>query len=65
MKKIITALVALAIGVAIIAPSQNAEAQIMTNRCCDLSGVVRCTMPVMAPVGSGCFCFGQGNGIVC
>jgi hypothetical protein len=66
MKKIITALLALAIGFAIIAPTQNAEAQVVvSNRCCDLSGTVRCLMPVMVPIGSGCVCFGQGGGLVC
>jgi len=65
MKKIISALLALAVGIIVIAPTSNAEAQVVTNRCCDLSGAVRCLMPVMAPIGSGCVCFGQGTGLVC
>ncbi len=65
MKKIISALFAIAISIVVMAPATNAEAQFSTNRCCDGNGVVRCFMPVMAPVGSSCFCFGQGGGMVC
>ena len=32
--------------------------------CCDLAGLRRCIIPPM-PIGSGCFCYGQGAGITC
>jgi hypothetical protein len=66
MKKIFTAFLALAIGVAIIAPTQNAEAQVIySNRCCDGSGTVRCIINPPGPVGGGCFCYAQGAGFIC
>lgn len=67
MKKIISAvLVGLFVGVVVLAPSQEARAQVvMSNRCCDAAGNVRCFMPVMGPVGAGCYCNYQGNGWVC
>ncbi|HVI40879.1 MAG TPA: hypothetical protein VM577_09480 [Anaerovoracaceae bacterium] len=33
--------------------------------CCDGMGVRRCVMPVAAPIGTGCFCNGQGYGLTC
>ncbi len=66
MKKVISSiLIALFIGVAVLAPSAPAEAQVVSNRCCDGNGVVRCIMSAYGPVGGGCFCYGQGNGWIC
>lgn len=33
--------------------------------CCDAWGYRRCILDAYYPLGSGCFCFGQGNGWVC
>jgi TIR domain-containing protein len=33
--------------------------------CCDLGGFKRCMLAVPAPLGSQCFCPGQGTGITC
>lgn len=66
MKRVISVLVALAIGIAVIAPSDVAQAQVVySNRCCDGAGNVRCIMGAFGPVGGGCFCYGQGNGWIC
>jgi len=65
MKKLFTILFALAIGVAIIAPEQKAEAQpIYGGFCCDAAGFRRCVIN-LSPVGSPCFCYGQGSGWCC
>jgi len=67
MKKLISSiLIALFVGIVVIAPSAPAEAQVVySNRCCDGNGTIRCLMNVVGPIGSGCFCYGQGNGWVC
>lgn len=66
MKKLIGALMALAIGVAVIAPSAPAEAQVIiyTTACCDGGNYVRCAINP-TPVGNPCFCYGQGWGHAC
>ena len=33
--------------------------------CCDISGFPRCTLLQPAPLGSNCFCPGQGTGFTC
>ena len=66
MKKIITALLAIAALVVVMAPSHKAEAQLTYGGyCCDGNGVRRCVLVNPAPVNSGCFCVDQGTGIVC
>lgn len=66
MKKLIGALMALAIGVAVLAPAAPAEAQVVyTRNCCDGAGVIRCTLVNWTPVGNQCFCYGQGWGYAC
>jgi hypothetical protein len=67
MKKLISSiLIALFVGIVVIAPSDTAQAQVAySNRCCDGNGIIRCTMGAFWPIGSGCFCYGQGSGWVC
>lgn len=66
MKKLFGLLLALAVGVAVIAPSTPAEAQVVYSRqCCDGAGVVRCYLVNWTPVGNACFCPGQGWGTTC
>lgn len=66
MKKLFAVLFAAFVGIAVIGP-QSAEAQVVySNYCCDGLGNHRCVMnngPF--PVGSSCFCYGQGGGVVC
>lgn len=38
--------------------------QVMGAYCCDGNGVRRCVINP-SPVGTGCFCYGQGSGWVC
>jgi len=65
MKKVISILVALMVGIVFFAPADEAQAQVISNRCCDAAGNVRCLMNTYGPVGLGCFCYGQGSGWVC
>ena len=66
MKKIISLILAsLFIGIVVIAPSSPAQAQVLSNRCCDYSGTIRCIMGAYGPLGTECFCFGQGTGVIC
>ena len=66
MKKIIVAILALAIGVVVLAPANKAEAQVVYTRgCCDLAGNLRCGLINWTPVGNACFCPGQGYGVAC
>lgn len=65
-KKIVIALFAIAAIVVVMAPSHKADAQVLYGTyCCDVNGARRCVLSTPAPVNTGCFCFGQGNGIVC
>lgn len=46
--------------------SAPAEAQVpYGGYCCDAAGYRRCVLPGFAPVGTGCFCYGQGTGWTC
>lgn len=71
MKNLLVLLVPFAfivtLGVALLGPSAPAEAQVIySNYCCDGAGVHRCVMvngPF--PIGTSCFCNGQGYGVVC
>lgn len=46
--------------------SDNAEAQVILSRkCCDNNGYVRCILVDWTPVGNPCFCYGQGYGTTC
>jgi hypothetical protein len=67
MKKLFAIAFAALVGVAVLGPTKTADAQVVySNYCCDGYGNHRCVMnngPF--PVGAACFCYGQGNGIVC
>lgn len=66
MKKLISILVVGMILVGVLAPSQPAEAQVlMSRKCCDVAGNVRCVLENWTPVGNACFCYGQGWGVTC
>lgn len=42
------------------------EAQVIYGQyCCDNSGYRRCVLGSPLPVGSGCWCYGQGGGWTC
>lgn len=66
MKKLFATIFVLVIGFVILASVSMVEAQpiLVTNRCCDNSGVVRCVINP-TPVGNSCFCYGQGYGYAC
>ena len=64
MKKLIGLLLAGCIFAIVIPPLQEAKAQIYTNRCCDAGGFVRCVINP-SPLGTSCFCYGQGWGVTC
>lgn len=66
MKKVICLLLTIVSLACIMAPSHEAEAQIVYSRkCCDGNGVVRCILENWTPVGNPCFCYGQGSGWTC
>ena len=68
MKKVIGAILTALVLTAVVAPEHKADAQVVvySNRCCDSYGYVRCILVNGAfPVGSACFCQGQGYGTVC
>lgn len=45
---------------------KSADAQVAYGAyCCDAGGYRRCVLPAYAPVGTGCFCYGQGTGWTC
>lgn len=66
MKKYISAIFALIIGVVLLIPAKPVEAQVIYgNRCCDGFGVARCYIPPY-PMGAACYCNGiPGVGSVC
>lgn len=65
-RKIIGSLLALAALVAVAAPEQKADAQVVyTRQCCDAGGNVRCILVNWTPVGNDCYCYGQGWGYAC
>ena len=65
MKKIITAILVASTIACIIAPEQRAQAQVITNRCCDANNVIRCIISPPTTLGGACFCYGQGYGYGC
>lgn len=65
MKKIIAAVLTAVFIAAIIMPEHKAEAQVITNRCCDANNVIRCIISPPTTLGGVCFCYGQGYGIGC
>lgn len=66
VKKTVALCLALVALASVTVPSTPADAQVVLSRkCCDASGQVRCIINEWAPVGTGCYCFGQGNGYVC
>lgn len=69
MRKIF-AFVILCLGVLASTSLRTAEAApaqviVVSNICCDAYGNQRCRLNGYFPVGSGCFCYGQGSGWVC
>ncbi len=67
MKKIVSAILAVAFIACVTLPEKQAEAQVVlySNRCCDSNLLIRCIINPSAPVGYGCWCYGQGAGVVC
>jgi hypothetical protein len=67
MKKLLGILFAAFVGVAVLAPTQSAEAQpALGNYCCDGASNHRYVIgngPL--PIGGSCFCYGQGYSFVC
>lgn len=43
---------------------QKVEQVLYGGYCCDSWGNIRCSIP-FSPVGNGCWCYGQGAGVVC
>jgi hypothetical protein len=65
MKKFLSILFVTFIGLVTLAPEQKAEAQVIYGAyCCDAYNVRRCTINP-SPVGSACYCYGQGYGWTC
>lgn len=65
-KKVFVSILAIASVVGITSTSQKAEAQVTYgNYCCDSAGMRRCVLQYPAPVNNGCYCYGQGSGLVC
>ena len=65
MKKIITATLIAIFTACIIMPEHTAQAQVITNRCCDGNNVIRCIIDPPTTLGGACFCFNQGYGHGC
>lgn len=67
MKKVIGSLLTIAALVAVVLPSRPADAQIISNRCCDGNNLVRCIVGNgMFQLGSPCVCDGiPGVGHIC
>jgi hypothetical protein len=67
MKKIIAGLFAvLVVGAVTLASEPKADAQVAVGRvCCDGYGLGRCVLPDFWVLGSACYCYGQGYGVVC
>jgi len=66
MKKLVLSLLVIA-GIGILSASKPAEAQVVVygRKCCDAWGNVRCYQINYTPLGSDCFCPGQGWGYTC
>jgi len=65
MKKTLTfALALIGLGLALSSTPRQAEAQPLGQYCCDSWGYRRCIIDP-SPVGTICFCYGQGSGTVC
>lgn len=67
MKKVISLFLVLGIVVGATMTSKSVEAQpvVVSNRCCDNNGTIRCITSNYTPVGNPCFCYGQGWGTTC
>jgi hypothetical protein len=66
MKNLIAIAVTVLGLVSIIAPENNADAQVvLCGYCCDATGIPRCYVPEM-PCGYACYCNGvPGTGAAC
>jgi hypothetical protein len=68
MKKLVGLALAFVIGFVVVAPAYETEADaqvLLTLKCCDSYGNVRCVLQNWTPVGNNCFCYGQGWGYAC
>ena len=66
MKKIISLIITILAVVGCGITQDTREAQVIYGQfCCDGGGVRRCILNTPLPIGSGCFCYGQGNGYTC
>lgn len=67
MKKLFAIVFAAVVGVAVLGPSQTANAQVVYGGfCCNQAGLRVCGMNQPLPVGVGCCCPGVGcGGFVC
>lgn len=44
---------------------EKIEQVLMSLKCCDGTGTVRCILGAYTPVGNACYCYGQGWGYTC
>lgn len=65
MKKFFTLIILSFIGVCTLGTSAEAQPVVVSNRCCDTANVIRCVQVNFTPVGTTCFCPGQGYGHTC
>lgn len=68
MKKVISVFIfgLMVVGLGVTAKADEAvPEQAYGGYCCDAWGVKRCVLQYPAPLGSGCYCYGQGNGYTC
>lgn len=47
------------------APPAEAQVVVLGGYCCDAYAVHRCWLGQLGPVGTACFCLGQGYGWTC
>lgn len=66
MKKVFALLFIAVISTTFFIQAEPAEAQpVLTRKCCDGYGVVRCILENWTPVGNSCVCYQQGWGYAC
>lgn len=65
MKKFISVVLFIIVGLAVSTPAAQAQPIVYSNQCCDVNNVVHCIMDQYAPVFTQCYCIGQGYGHVC
>lgn len=66
MKNKLIVLISCVFMLVIYSSENKAEAQVVLSRkCCDASGTVRCILENWTPLHNDCFCYGQGTGYAC